>query len=553
MTRHARRRRSAVFAGAIALLAACASGGDQGQSGPDTAPASTQLLVPATTQVPASSAIPADTTTSSADTTTPAVAVASIRSPEIVTTSVTQQLNQTERSSLDGENTFYWPDGNIGTLDLGDGTTRFFAANGTRTAQTQGPPLNPGASLIVASQEIIGASAEFAYVAGGPVYYDADSGSLLLWYHAERHLGGDAANFHAAIGLARSDDLGATFTDLGIIIETNSPPDPAAPCCADVGGAPVIVHDGMFHLYFRDRVGTGNLLDVQLARASAPVDDVVAAALIGELSAWTKYDDGAATPGLGGTSSPLEIGNPRTSWFDVAWHDGMQRYLMVIAVHGTLTDSSTLVLTSSADGLHWTPRQVLIECDCELTYPSFLGTSGPQRIVGNQLDLVAVNTASTADFRWQDSTLDAITVTLSGELVTGPTAWTFDTSDHAWLAGGDARTETRGGALIVTASGNDPYISRAGLGLGAAEFGTVTITMSSDVAGVGQVFFTTVDQPTIDEARSIRFDVAGDGVLTTYDIDIGSVAGWSGLLDTLRFDPVDQVGTMTIDEIRVGP
>lgn len=545
---------------ALALAVAAGACGSSDVAAPPTGPPPTETPTPeGDTPIDDDSLDPS----LSSGTAAPGVAaptgpvLASVTFPEIATVATSTIADQAQRSQLGGADTYFWPDGNIGQLDLGDGTSRFFAANGPRIAQTLGTALDPTGELVVASQEVLNVSDEFDYAAGGPVYLDPQSGTLLLWYHAERHLAGDAANFHAAIGLARSNDMGATFDDLGIIIETNRPPDPFSPCCADVGGSPVIVRDGQFHLWFRDRVGADTIVDIQLARASASVDEVVAAAILGELAPWTKYDGGAAMPGLGGTSSALEAGNPRTSWFDVAWNEELQRYLMVIAVHGLLADPSELVLISSPDGIEWTPRQQLFACDCELTYPSFLGTGGPERRVGNRLDIVAVSTAPTADFRWQDTSLLTITVDLTGELVTSASTWTFDDAtvggEVAWEAGGDAAVSISEGALEVTASAADPFVVTTGLGLSAADYDTIQIRMTTDAVGVGQVFFTTEADPGIDEQRSRRFDVEQPGVSVMYEIELGDIEGWSGRIDTLRIDPIDQPGTTRIEEIILVP
>ncbi|MFK8024850.1 MAG: hypothetical protein AB8G26_12900 [Ilumatobacter sp.] len=320
------------------------------------------------------------------------------------------------RTALDGGGTYFWPDGTIGSVTGPDGTVMHFAANGSVIARTTGTATDPSGALLDARIEIDGVSDEFDYAAGGPVYVDPDTGDLLLWYHAERNLDGNPALFHAAIGIARSTDGGASFSDLGIIIETNSVPNPASPCCADVGGAPMIVRDGEFHVYHRDRSGEFGLTEVQLTRSSAPVDEVLAAARAGTVSAWTKYNRREGAPALGGRGATMEVNNLKTSWFDIAWHDELGRYLMVIAVHGTLSEPSELVMISSVDGVEWSPRQLLAECACELTYPSILGTVGPERLVGNELSVVAVASDSSSTFRWENTTVERFTMVLTGQL-----------------------------------------------------------------------------------------------------------------------------------------
>ena len=395
------------------LVASCSAGSQESEPEPvasPTAAAATPGTAPAPTDGPETTA-PSSTTT----TTEPAPDVL----VDIVDVTLAPLVEADRRASLGGADTTFWPDGNIGSVDLGDGRTTFFAANGSVTARTAGTPTSPADELLDASIVIDGVADEFAYAAGGPVYFDAGTGSILMWYHAERYMLDDPANFHAAIGLARSGDGGATFVNLGIIIETNSEPDPFSPCCADVGGAAMIVRDGTFFVYFRDRIASDPIVDVQLARASAPVEEVLAAAARGETSAWTKYDNGTETPGLGGTSSALEASNPKTSWFDVAWHEDLQRYVMVIALHEGLTDRSEIRLATSTDGLNWSPRQLLSTCNCELTYPSFLATSGPERVIDDAATIVFVATDPISDFRWQRTDVRIATVEFSGGFTDG--------------------------------------------------------------------------------------------------------------------------------------
>lgn len=90
--------------------------------------------------------------------------------------------------------------------------------------QTVGTFDNPGEPVESARMDIQGADAEFAYVAGEPIYRDPQMGMLLRFYHAECHFAGDGSIFHAAIGLAASNAGGQPFQNLGIILETNPPP-----------------------------------------------------------------------------------------------------------------------------------------------------------------------------------------------------------------------------------------------------------------------------------------------------------------------------------------
>jgi len=132
----------------------------------------------------------------------------SLRIPEIASTDSRVIYEQAQRATLGGYDMMFWPDGNIGFVPTGDGRYRFFAANGAVIARTVGSFDDPAAAVETSSQRVVGASSEFAYLAGGPVYRDPASGMLILFYHAERHFGGSGLPFHAAIGLSASFDDG---------------------------------------------------------------------------------------------------------------------------------------------------------------------------------------------------------------------------------------------------------------------------------------------------------------------------------------------------------
>ena len=375
---------------------------------------------------------PADppTATIEAPTAAPTDAVVileSLRVPGVSAVDNALVYDQATRATLGRRDMFFWPDGNIGFYAIENGY-RFFAANSVLSARTTGSLEDPAAAVEDNRQRIGGASSEFAHLSGGPIYRDPATGMLIMFYHAERHLDGVGRLFHAALGLAVSFDDGKNFKDLGIILETNAPPDISAPCCADMAGAPFAIKDGTFYLYFRDRNNVpGGLQVVHLALATAPVAEVVAAAGVGRTSEWRKYDGGAGTPGLRGSSLPLESGNPRTSWFSVTYNSTLDQFLMVIARHGFISDPSQLYLITSEDGIHWSPRVLLDECECELTYPSIIGVEGDPYSTGKTFYIYHVRTPPDEEFRWHQTPLYRMTVTLSGEMERLPSAWEFET------------------------------------------------------------------------------------------------------------------------------
>ena len=86
-----------------------------------------------------------------------------------------------------------------------------------------------------------------------------------------------------------------------------------------------------------------------------------------------------------------------------------------------------------------------------------------------------------------------------------------------WQPGGTTKLAKKGGMLILTSTGRDPYISARLPKPARAEGLVLHFTMSSDSAGSGQVFWQEqgVNPPFIAE-RSRRFDVQHDGVVHSF-------------------------------------
>jgi len=264
-----------------------------------------------------------------------------------------------------------WPDGTFGVLKEGEEYT-FYAANSATPYVTKGT-LDKPAQNMVASVTITGGE-PYDYKAGGPVYRDPASGKLLLFYEGEIHIGGDSKHFYSVIGLAVStDETGRNFRDLGAIIQPNLPLEQAERegKIIEVGGGPYVVRDGYFYVYFSDSLASGGRNNLAVARA--PVAEVVEAALANESVPWLKYYEGSfSEPGIGGLSSPLEPGNPPTSWMDLSYNTYLDKIVMVVADFGGLIYPN-LYITWSDDGLNWAPRILLADELGESFYPSLIG------------------------------------------------------------------------------------------------------------------------------------------------------------------------------------
>lgn len=472
--------------------------------------------------------------------------------PEIASTTIETVYEQNKRASLGGKDTFFWPDGNIGFVPLGEGQYRFFAANSVHSAITVGTLDDPGSVIENNKLTIEGIDPQFAYAAGGPIYRDPESGLLLMFYHGERHFGGNGSIFHAAIGLAVSKDEGKTFQNLGIILENNAPPDVNAPCCADMGGATYTIKDGQFLVFFRDR--QVDLSTNELAVATAPVDEVIEAAKNGMTSLWFKYQKDGQQPGLSGTSSPLEIGNPPTDWFSVSYNSFIDRYIMVIATHDRAeVYRYQLYLTASEDGYQWSPRVLLTETDDELTYPSIIGIEGDPLNIGETFYIYYVTTPRGVT-RWHDTKFQRMTVTLSGQMLEPSHAWEFDADAEGWTPLYDIGTfEVQDGTLTIQATGNDPYMLSPSLRVSGDMYKHIEVRMKVGKSGVGQFFFTTQEVPIHLEETSVVFPVEASDDFMVYTVDMSTSAAWKGSIGNIRFDPISTLTNIEIDYIRLVP
>ncbi len=94
------------------------------------------------------------------------------------------------------------------------------------------------------------------------------------------------------------------------------------------------------------------------------------------------------------------------------------------------------------------------------------------------------------------------------------------------------------GLLRGKVSGVDPYIVRLMLRIPPDRYRTLRLRMQTTAGPVAQVFWTSVDSPDFDEAKSIRFAVAPGGDFAEYALDVGNHPLWRGkTITALRLDP----------------
>lgn len=274
-----------------------------------------------------------------------------------------------------------WPDGNFGVLSNGDGTYDFYAANSSKIKVSSGPLTDPAAKKVGTGKIWNIPKSTYTYVAGGPVYEDPASGARLMVYHAEKHFG---SRYSVDLGLAISTDpKGLDFFDLGPIVTPNIPVG-ANPYSSDLGGGTFAIKDGMFNVYFRDYLANpADGFSAELAVARAPLADVISNSIAGRTTSFTKYYNGGWTePGLGGRSSPLEIGNPPNWWASVSYNDYLDQMVLVSSQWQAGGTGADLYLATSADGVNWSARQPLVLDSGEQMYPSIIGTGPDPQVTG---------------------------------------------------------------------------------------------------------------------------------------------------------------------------
>ena len=283
---------------------------------------------------------------------------------------------------------YSWPDGNMGIIKSGSSYKFFGAADGypKRTIGTLDNPQAQG----VTDLKISHMKNSYPYAAGGAIYTDTSSGTLLMIYHAERWIDPSAwLPFYSELGLACSMDGGDTWTDLGPIITPHVPFSSEyfqlRRSTFDVGGGGYLIIGDHFYIYFNDlRQDAENYTTLNLAVARARVSDVVDAAVNrGRAALWTKYFEGAwSEPGIGGRSTPLAPGNQEVHWGDVSYNSYLNKYISIAA--GAPWPATDLYWTESEDGLHWTNYCPIVSDSAHKYYVTVVGLGNNPRETGEK-------------------------------------------------------------------------------------------------------------------------------------------------------------------------
>jgi hypothetical protein len=312
----------------------------------------------------------------------------------------------------------YWVDGNLGVVPIGNGQYHFYGADGATPVRTTGTLAKPAQSKNNVSISGL-PNNYFNYVAGGPVYYDSATGRRLMIYHAERHAS-SGMDYYSVLGMAVSTDAqGLNFRDLGVIVEPDVPMAQRSQSI-EVGGGSFAVMNGDMYVYYRDYLEGGGSSELAVARA--PISTILANAMNNQGTSFTKYYNGGWTqPGVGGRSSALENGNPGNAWSAVSYNDYLGGLVMMSSVWADSTGKNDLYMSTSMDGVSWTPRQAIVTDAGEQMYPTLIGTGADPTHTGQSFYAYYTDSAAGAWNRWNDAKLVRRQITLNlGNTVPNP-------------------------------------------------------------------------------------------------------------------------------------
>jgi arylsulfatase A-like enzyme len=113
-----------------------------------------------------------------------------------------------------------------------------------------------------------------------------------------------------------------------------------------------------------------------------------------------------------------------------------------------------------------------------------------------------------------------------------------------WTPSKDAAIATKGGALVITSTGGDPFIFTRNLPAGAGPY-TIEFRMMSDSRGNGQIFWTTIDDPGFHRDRSATFKPKHDHEWHEYAVKLPVQKPMTGL----RIDPSMAAGEVQLKAI----
>lgn len=282
-----------------------------------------------------------------------------------------------------------FPDGHVSYLPTADGRRAWFSSGlpggAGRTVALDSPDLERWTPAVRDGRDAApglvppGGTTAFDadYSAPGSVVRSDDGDPLWMVYHGENHTFAgvtyDLVPFYQTIGLASSDDGGATWSRRGVVISGQVPRDdlPAAREAIGAGTPCGLVAGDQLYVFYVDLTLTAPD-EIHVAR--------VPLAEVADPAAWRKWHQGSfGTPAAGGASTPV-VRRPGsgaesvyTGYPSVSWNTELGRYLMVFE------SRDGYWWTDSTDLVEWSSPQKLLDADgpeiggvAFVSYPSLL-------------------------------------------------------------------------------------------------------------------------------------------------------------------------------------
>jgi hypothetical protein len=239
------------------------------------------------------------------------------------------------------------------------------------------------------------------------VYLNPENGHILGFIHLESNPpGGTRKVDYFRFGLAISKDGGRTFNWCGYIIEPDLSyetwfnhwyPKGLGGLYSCMGFANYIIKDGYFYIYYMDTKDveipdTSIIQDLPnngVAVARARVEDVLKKAEFFKTANWNKYYQGKwDEEGLGGRFTPLNIKPKGFMHGDAAYNSYLDKYILVtrtgkhVKPDGGAGKTSSVLISFSSDGLHWSEWQAIHKDNHLHDYPAIMSTGTNNEVTG---------------------------------------------------------------------------------------------------------------------------------------------------------------------------
>ncbi|MBR4222720.1 MAG: hypothetical protein IKR81_16295, partial [Victivallales bacterium] len=139
---------------------------------------------------------------------------------------------------------------------------------------------------------------------------------------------------------------------------------------------------------------------------------------------------------------------------------------------------------------------------------------------------------------------DSVTL-LNGQPVTlpikdGVITWRFKNGRQGWTANRWEKTEIREDGFHGLSMPDCSLVSPE-LNIKAEDYDTMFVALKSDTSGMGEIFISS-NGSVFSEKQYKVFSLVGDNKMTLLSFDLKSIKGWNGVINKLRFDPLNPGG-----------